>query len=216
MTVNINECFKTFADSLKSWVEQRKWKDIYTKSWKPFSQRFEQAQQAVKFENALQHLIVKQPQLGERLGRAFDRIRSLAQSIDEKVEASADLQKWPSVSQQMYGNPPPDFLVEDIELLQGAIVEFCEMLCEKLPKSESISLIKFMEKYCDCTSYGKKHLISCKKALQRLDRKRKIQLPKTGQRRKGQSQLYDAQELAQNWPQCIKMLKGTLPELKLS
>ena len=215
MTVNINECFKTFADSLKCWIEQQKWKDIYTKSWKPFSQRFEQAQQAAKFENALQHLIVKQPQLGERLGRAFDRIRSLAQLIDEKVEASADLQNLPSVSQQMYGNSPPDFLVEDIELLQGAIVEFCEMLCENLPKSESISLIKFMEKYCDCTSRSKDLLISCKKALQRLDRKGKIQLPKTGQKRKGQSQQYEAQKLAHNWLQYTEMLKGKLPELKL-
>ncbi len=211
MTANINECFKTFADSLKSWVEQQKWKDIYTKSWKPFSQRFEQAQQAAKFENALQHLIVKQPQLGERLGRAFDRIRSLAQSIDEKVEASADLQKWPSVLQQMYGNTPPDFLAGEIELLEGALVEFCEMLCENLPKSESISLIKFMEKYCDCTSRGRDQLISCKKALQRLDHKGKIQLPKTGQRRKGQSQLYEAQKLTQNWPQYRNILKDKLP-----
>ena len=109
----------TFADRLKSWVEQQKWRDIYTKSWEPFSQRFEQDQQAVKFENALQQFIVKQPQLGERLGRAFDRIRLLAQSIDKKIEPSADPQKWPSICKQTYGNNPPDFLVEDIKLLEG-------------------------------------------------------------------------------------------------
>lgn len=216
MKVNISECFKTLADSLKRWVEQQKWKDIYSNSWKPFSQHFEQAQQVVKFENALQQLIRKQPQLGERLGKAFDRIRLLTRSIDAKVETSTDLQNWRSVCKQIYGNNPPDFLVEEIKLLEGTLVEFCEMLCENLPKSESISLIKFMEKYCDCTSHGKNLLISCKKALQRLDRKDKIKLPKTEQGRKGQSQLYDAQKLTQNWPQYRKILKDKLPMLKLS
>ncbi len=216
MEPNISECFGMLANSLKSWVEQQKWKDIYTNSWRPFSQRFELAQQAVKFEIVLQQLIRKQPQLGERLGKAFDRIRLLTQSIDEKVENSADLQNFRSVCQQIYENKPPDFLVEDIKLLEGAIVEFCEMLCENLPKSKSISLIKFMEKYCDCTSHGKNLLISCKKSLQRLDRKNKIQLPKTEQRRGGKSQLYDAQKLAQNWPQYRKILKSKLPTLKLS
>lgn len=128
MDTNTNKSFNTFAHNLKMWVEQQKWEDIYNDCWIPFARRFEQAQRATKFYNALDQLMSENPQLAEMLRKDFDQILLLAEKIDHKIENSLDFQRCPKFRQKFDGNQPPNFIAGDIELLEGRLTQFCERL----------------------------------------------------------------------------------------
>ena len=97
MSPNMAKSFASFANGLKSWLDSKnRWSHLYDKSWCPLARWLEDLQQACKFSSTLTKLISQKPQLGDALRKDYDKVAELAVRIDNLIEKSLDLQRWPS------------------------------------------------------------------------------------------------------------------------